>query len=84
MTRETGGGPEGALVHRPRFAEFLRRALHAAADQVEPQEDGLAPIRARILAGSGSRDRQPKGSHRQPGRRRGAYRAGPRTGTQRP
>lgn len=29
------------------FAEFVRRALHAAADQVEPRRDGLAPIRAR-------------------------------------
>jgi hypothetical protein len=35
------------------FAEFLRRALHAAADQVEPCPDGLAPIRARILARAG-------------------------------
>ena len=37
----------------PVFAEFLRRALHAAADQVEPCTDGLAPIRARILARAG-------------------------------
>jgi hypothetical protein len=35
------------------FAEFVRLALHAAADQVEPRADGLAPIRARILAGTG-------------------------------
>ena len=33
------------------FAEFVRHALHAAADQVEPGGDGLTPIRARILAG---------------------------------
>jgi len=32
------------------FADFVRRALHAAADQVEPRADGLAPIQARILA----------------------------------
>jgi hypothetical protein len=37
----------------PVFAELLRRALHAAADQVEPCTDGLAPIRARILARAG-------------------------------
>ena len=35
------------------FAEFVRLALHAAADQVEPRADGLAPIRARILAAAG-------------------------------
>jgi hypothetical protein len=35
------------------FAEFVRVALHAAADQVEPRGDGLAPIRARILAAAG-------------------------------
>jgi len=35
------------------FAEFVRLALHTAADQVEPRPDGLAPIRARILAGAG-------------------------------
>jgi hypothetical protein len=35
------------------FADHLRRALDAAADQVEPQPDGLIPIRARILAGAG-------------------------------
>jgi hypothetical protein len=34
-------------------AEFVRLALHAAADQVEPRADGLAPIRARILARAG-------------------------------
>jgi hypothetical protein len=35
------------------FGDYLRRALHAAADQVEPHPDGLAPIRARILAAAG-------------------------------
>jgi len=30
------------------FAELLRRALHAAADQVEPQPGGLERIRARV------------------------------------
>ncbi len=52
MTR-TGPGPEGIGAQWHHFADFLRRALHAAADQVEPQGDGLAPIRARISAGTG-------------------------------
>jgi hypothetical protein len=33
------------------FGEFVRRALHAAVEQIEPGGDGLAPIWARILAG---------------------------------
>jgi len=32
------------------FSDFVRRALHAAAEQIEPQADGLEPIRARIPA----------------------------------
>ena len=32
----------------PDFAEFLRRELHAAADQVEPGADGLERIRDKI------------------------------------
>jgi hypothetical protein len=49
---EPGGGP--AHGRDPlSFAELLCYALHAAADQVEPGADGLIPIRARILAGSG-------------------------------
>ena len=50
----TGRGPEGtqAQWHDPlNFAESVRRALHAAADQVEPRADGLEPIRAKIRAG---------------------------------
>ena len=35
------------------FAEYLRRTLQAAADQVEPQPDGLVPIRATILTAAG-------------------------------
>ena len=35
------------------FGDFVRVALHAAADQVEPCTDGLIPIRARILARAG-------------------------------
>ena len=53
MTAATGGGPGTGPAWGPDFAEFLRRALHAAADQVEPCSDGLAPIRARILARAG-------------------------------
>ena len=52
----TGAGPGGspARGREPlNFAEFVRYALQAAADQVEPVADGLTPIRARILAGSG-------------------------------
>ena len=45
-----GQGPE--LFSPFNFAEFVRRALHAAADQVEPGGDGLTPIRAKILARS--------------------------------
>jgi hypothetical protein len=49
----TGAWPRGSPPRGRDFAEFVRRALHAAADQVEPGADGLIPIRARILAGAG-------------------------------
>jgi hypothetical protein len=49
----TGHGPEGVPARGRDFAEFVRYALQAAADQVEPRADALVPIRARILAGSG-------------------------------
>ncbi len=45
--------PDGAWAGWHGFGEYLRRALQAAADQVEPQSDGLAPIRARILTAAG-------------------------------
>jgi hypothetical protein len=48
---DTGPGPENPPAQWYIFADFVRRALHAAADQVEPRGDGLAPIEARILAG---------------------------------
>ncbi len=48
---DTGPGPESPPAQWHIFADFVRRALHAAADQVEPCGDGLAPIQARILAG---------------------------------
>jgi hypothetical protein len=48
-----GPGPDGAQASGHGFAEYLRRALHAVADQIEPQADGLAPIRAGILAAAG-------------------------------
>ena len=74
----TGPGPEGPPAQGPDFAEFVRDALHAAADQVEPQADGLEPIRAKIPAGSGRRDRPPARRNR-PAHvvRRGARLPGP-------
>jgi len=45
-----GAGPESLPPQWHIFADFVRRALQAAADQVEPRGDGLAPIQARILA----------------------------------
>jgi hypothetical protein len=59
------------------FAEFVRRALHDAADDIEPEEDGLEPIRARIPAWSGLRDRQAVRRRHRPGARRGARHGGP-------
>ena len=50
MTRP---GHDGIPPQGREFAEFLRRELHAAADQIEPCTDGLIPIRARILARAG-------------------------------
>ena len=59
----SGPGPEGvpAQGREPlspmspfsplNFGEFVRRALHAAVEQIEPCGDGLTPIWARILAG---------------------------------
>ena len=42
---------DGRPPQEPEFAEFLRRELHTAADQLEPRPDGLERIRARISAG---------------------------------
>ena len=36
--------------HQGDHEDFLRRALHAAADSVEPSDDGLERIRARLRA----------------------------------
>ena len=47
MTRP---GPDGIPPQGHEFAEFVRRALHAAVEQVEPRPDGLAPILARTGA----------------------------------
>ena len=49
-----GSGNKGNSPARGRdFGDFVRLALNAAADQVEPCTDGLIPIRARILARAG-------------------------------
>jgi len=56
MTAGAGPRPgrQGSEPARGRdFGDFVRVALHAAADQVEPCTDGLIPIRARILARAG-------------------------------
>ncbi|HWN00745.1 MAG TPA: hypothetical protein VNO54_27150 [Streptosporangiaceae bacterium] len=59
MTAGTGPEPAGpahtgSSPARGRdFGDFVRLALNAAADQVEPGTDGLIPIRARILARAG-------------------------------
>jgi hypothetical protein len=45
----TGSGPARGRD----FGDFVRIALNAAADQIEPCTDGLIPIRARILARAG-------------------------------
>ena len=56
MTTEADPGPGKPGSGPPRgrdFGDFVRVALHSAADQVEPCTDGLVPIRARILARAG-------------------------------
>ena len=53
MTPRAGPGSSPRGREPSNFADLVRLALHAAADQVEPRADGLAPIRARILAGAG-------------------------------
>ena len=56
MTAGAGPGPGGGGGSPARgrdFGDFVRVALHSAADQVEPCTDGLVPIRARILARAG-------------------------------
>jgi hypothetical protein len=76
MTR-SDRDPEGAPAQWHDFVQFVRRALHTAADQVEPQADGLEPIRAKIPAWPGLHRGRPA-PHRQPqvtGRR--ARRGGP-------
>src|SRR5690242_335730 len=48
MTRP---GHDGIPPQGPEFGEFLRRELHAAADQLEPRSDGLERIRSRVRSG---------------------------------
>ena len=82
----TGRDPEGNPAQWHNFAEFVRRALHTAADQVEPQADGLEPIRAKIPAGAGWRRqpaRRPAGGRWRPPHLRSARRGGPGSGAPR-
>ena len=44
-------GPDGTPPTGGDFGDFLRHALHAAADQIEPRPDGLERIRARVRTG---------------------------------
>ena len=48
MTRP---GSDGTPPPGHDFGEFLRHALHTAGDQVEPGQDGLERIRARVRSG---------------------------------
>jgi hypothetical protein len=81
----TGYGPEGTPGWWHDFADFVRHALHAAVDHVEPQADGLESIRERIPAGSALGAREVT-RRRRPRRRarRSARRPGPEAGGQRP
>ena len=47
----TRSGHDGAPPPGHDFGEFVRHALHAAADQVEPRPDGLERIRERVRSG---------------------------------
>ena len=60
MTRPPRGPGAGVMARSGRdgtpppghdFGDFLRQALHAAADQVEPRPDGLERIRERVGSG---------------------------------
>jgi hypothetical protein len=75
-----GAGPWDSPPRGRDFAEFVRRALHAAADQVEPDADGLVPIRTRILAEADPRDRQPARHRGRRHERRGVPLSGPGPG----
>ena len=78
-------GHEGIPARWHDFAEFVRRALHAAVDQVEPRADGLESIRARTPAGPVLRDREgARRRRRRGGARRRGRRGGPGTGGPRP
>jgi hypothetical protein len=55
---DTDVGPEEFTPAQwQRFGEFVRHALHAAVDDLEPQASGLPPIRAQIWADSTARER---------------------------
>ena len=69
----TRSGHDGMPPQGQDFAEFVRHALHAAADQVEPRPDGLERIRARVgaVGAVGAGRRTPASIPRHPRPRRG-------------
>jgi hypothetical protein len=61
---DTEAGPdEFTPAQWQRFGEFVRHALHAAVDDLEPQASGLPPIRAQIWADSTARERVSLSAH---------------------
>ena len=55
-------GHDGMPPQGQDFADFLRRSLHAAADHVEPNAEGLERIRARVRSGPAHASRVALGS----------------------
>jgi len=62
MARRTGHGPDGTPPQGHDFADLVRQALHAAANQVKPRADGLDRIRARIRSGPAYAGGRPPGA----------------------
>jgi hypothetical protein len=82
---DTGIGPEElSPAQWQRFGEFVRRALHAAADDLEPQADGLEPIRAQIWADTTAPEHRAGRWRRRRRLGRGARLRGSGSGTARP
>jgi len=80
---DTGIDPEEFTPAQwQRFGEFVRHALHAAVDDLEPQADGLEPIRAQIWADATARERWTTLRRRRSGR--DTHLDGPGSGATRP